>query len=334
LGLVSFMRRRDFITLIGGAAGAWPLAARSQQAAMPVIGYLSGWSSGDAPEYLTYFRRGLAETGYTEGRNVAIEFRFAEGHFERLPELVADLVRRNVSVLAIPNTTASAVAAKAATQTIPIVFSLGSNPVEIGLVQRLNHPGGNVTGLTALQTTVTAKRLELLHKLMPAVMKIAFLVNSANRALAESDVKEATDAAHALGMNLLILNASGQSEIDAAFAILIRERAGALLTNSESLFMVHSDHLAALTARYQVPALYAYRENVMAGGLMSYGANFLTGARELGLYTGRVLKGEKPGDLPVQQATKIELVINLKTAKALGITVPSSLLALADELIE
>ena len=241
------MRRREFITLLGGAAAAWPLAARAQQAAMPVIGYLSGWSTGDAPEYLAYFRRGLAETGYTEGRNVVFEFRFAEGHFERVPELVADLVRRRVSVIAIPNTTASAVAAKAATQTIPIVFSLGSNPVEVGLVQSLSHPGGNVTGLTALQTAVTAQ---------------------------------------ALGMNLLILNASNQSEIDAAFATLIREQAGALLTNSESLFMVHSDHLAALTARHRVPALYAYRENVTAGGLMSYGANFLTAARELGLYAG------------------------------------------------
>jgi putative tryptophan/tyrosine transport system substrate-binding protein len=328
------MQRREFITLLGGAAAAWPLAARAQRPTMPVIGYLSGWSPGDAPEYLAYFRRGLAETGYTEGRNVAFEFRFAEGHFERVPELVADLVRRQVSVIAIPNTTASAVAAKAATQTIPIVFSLGSNPVEVGLVQSLNHPGGNLTGLTALQTAVTAKRLELLHELMPAVTKIAFLVNPANRALAESDAKEARDTAHALGMNLLILDASSRSEIDAAFAILTRERAGALLTNSESLFMVHSDHLAALTARHRVPALYAFRENVMAGGLMSYGANFLTAARELGLYAGRVLKGEKPDDLPVQQATKIELVINLKTAKALGISVSPSLLARADELIE
>jgi putative ABC transport system substrate-binding protein len=327
------MRRREFVTLVSGAAVIWPFAARAQQAAMPVIGYLSGWSTGDAPEYLAYFRRGLAETGYIEGRNVVIEFRFAEGHFERVPELVADLVQRRVSVIAIPNTTASAVAAKAPTQTIP-VFSLGSNPVEVGLVQSLNHPGGNVTGLTALQTTVTAKRLELLHELMPAVTKIAFLVNPANRALAESDAKEARDTARALGVNLLILDASSQSEIDAAFAILIREQAGALLTNSESLFMVHSDHLAALTARHRVPALYAYRENVMAGGLMSYGANFLTAARELGLYAGRVLKGEKPGDLPVQQATKIELVINLKTAKALGINVSLSLLARADELIE
>ena len=328
------MQRREFITLIGGAAAAWPLAVRAQQPAMPVIGFLSGWAPGDAPEYLAYFRRGLAEAGYTEGRNVAIEYRFAEGHFERVPELVADLVRRQVSVIAIPNTTASAVAAKAATQTIPIVFSLGSNPVEVGLVESLNRPGGNLTGLSALQTAVVAKRIGLLHELLPAAKKIAFLVNPANRALAESDAKEAQDTAHALGVNLLILDASSQSEIDAAFAILIRERAGALLTNSESLFMVHSDQLAVLAARHAVPAIYAYRENAVAGGLMSYGSNFLNATRELGLYTGRILKGAKPGDLPVQQATKLELTINLKTAKSLGLEVPPTLVARADEVIE
>ena len=326
------MRRRNFISLVGGAA-AWPLAARAQQP-MPVIGYLSGWSPDDAPEYLAYFRQGLAETGYTEGRNVVIEYRFADGQFEQVPELVADLVRRQVSVIAIPNTTQSAVAAKTATQTIPIVFSLGSNPVEIGLVQSLSHPSGNITGLTALQTAVTAKRLQLMHELLPAVTKIAFLVNRANRTLAEGDVKEAQDTAHVLGVNLLNLDASNQSEIDAAFAVLVRERAGALLTNSESLFMVHSAQLAELTTRYRVPALYAYRENAMAGGLMSYGANFLSAARELGIYVGRVLKGEKPADLPVQQATKIEFVINMKTAKALGIDIPLPLLGRADEVIE
>ena len=301
---------------------------------MPVIGYLSGWSPGDAPDYLAYFRQGLAAAGFTEGQNVAIEYRYADGHFERLPELVADLVRRQVSVIAIANTTASAVAAKAATQTIPIVFSLGSNPVEVGLVQSLNHPGGNLTGLTALQTAVTAKRLELLHELMPAVTKIAFLVNSANKALAESDTKEAQETARALGINLLVLSASNQNEIDAAFAILAREHAGALLTNSESLFMVHSNYLAQLTTRHALPALFAFRENATAGGLMSYGADFLDAARELGLYTGRILKGEKPGNLPVQQATKIEFVINMKTAKALGIQVPLPLLGRADEVIE
>jgi putative tryptophan/tyrosine transport system substrate-binding protein len=327
------MRRRQLIIGLSMAT-LWPVAVRAQQPAMPVIGYLSGWSPGDAPDYLAYFRHGLAEAGYTEGRNVAIEYRYAEGHFERAPELVADLVRRKVTVIAIPNTTASAVAAKAATQTIPIVFSLGSDPVKVGLVQSLNHPGGNLTGLAALQTAVTAKRLELLHELKPAVTKIAFLVNPTNRALAESDTKEAEETAHALGVDLLVLNASDQSEIDAAFATLAREQAGALLTNSESLFMVRSDQLAALTARYALPALYAYRENATAGGLMSYGANFLNAARELGLYAGRILKGEKPDDLPVQQATKIEFVINMKTAKSLGIEVPLPLLGLADEVIE
>ena len=266
------MRRRDFLaSVVAAATLAWPLTARAQRP-MPVIGYLSGWSPGDAPDYLAYFRQGLAAAGFTEGQNVAIEYRYADGHFGRLPELVADLVRRQVSVIAIANTTASAVAAKAATQTIPIVFSLGSNPVEVGLVQSLNHPGGNLTGLTALQTAVTAKRLELLHELMPAVTKIAFLVNSANKALAESDTKEAQETARALGINLLVLSASNQNEIDAAFAILAREHAGALLTNSESLFMVHSNYLAQLTTRHALPALFAFRENATAGGLMSYGA--------------------------------------------------------------
>jgi len=320
-------------SVVAAATLAWPLTARAQRP-MPVIGYLSGWSPGDAPDYLVYFRQGLAAAGFTEGQNVAIEYRYADGHFDRLPELVADLVRRQVSVIAIANTTASAVAAKAATQTIPIVFSLGSNPVEVGLVQSLNHPGGNLTGLTALQTAVTAKRLELLHELMPAVTKIAFLVNSANKALAESDTKEAQETARALGINLLVLSASNQNEIDAAFAILAREHAGALLTNSESLFMVHSNYLAQLTTRHALPALFAFRENATAGGLMSYGADFLDAARELGLYTGRILKGEKPGNLPVQQATKIEFVINMKTAKALGIQVPLPLLGRADEVIE
>ena len=328
------MRRREFITLLGIAAVVWTCAARAQPAAMPVIGYLSGWSAGDAPEYLNYFRRGLAETGYTEGRNVAIEYRFAAGRVEDVQALAADLVRRQVNVIAIPNTTQSAVAAKAATQTIPIVFSLGSNPIEVGLVQSLNHPGGNVTGLTALQTAVTAKRLEFMHELIPGMRKLGFLVNPANRALAESDVKEAQESARALGIDLLNLGASNQTEIDAAIELLIREQADALLTNSESLFMVHSAQLAALTARHRVPALYAYRENALAGGLMSYGANFLDAAHELGVYTGRILKGDKPADLPVQQATKIELVINMKAAKALNVTIPLSLLGRADEVIE
>jgi putative tryptophan/tyrosine transport system substrate-binding protein len=327
------MRRRQFITGVV-IVPLLPVVVRAQKPAMPVIGYLSGWSPGDAPDYLAYFKQGLTEAGYSEGRNVAIEYRYAEGHFERLPELVADLVGREVSTIAIPNTTAAAVAAKAATKTIPVVFSLGSDPVKIGLVASLNHPGGNLTGLTALQTAVTAKRLQLLHELIPSVTKFAFFVNAANKALADSDTNEARETARELGVDLLVLSASNQSEIDAAFALLVREHAGALLTNSESLFMVHSDYLAALTARHALPALYAYRENVAAGGLMSYGSNFLSAARELGLYTGRILKGEKPTDLPVQQATKIDFIINMKTAKSLGIEVPLPLLGRADEVIE
>jgi putative tryptophan/tyrosine transport system substrate-binding protein len=328
------MRRRDFIKAIAGSAVAWPLAARAQQRAMPVIGFLSGWSSGDSVEYLEYFRRGLAESGYVEGRNVAIEYRYAEGHFDRLPELVADLVKRRVNVIAIPNTTASAFAAKAATQTIPIVFSLGSNPVEVGLVASLNRPGGNLTGLTALQTAVTAKRIQMVHELLPKVTRIAFLVNPANRALAEADTKEARETASSLGLDLLVLNASSPSEIDAAFATFVREQVGALLTNSESYFMIQRDHLATLAARHAVPAMYAYRENALAVGLISYGSNTRNATRRLGLYAGRILNGEKPAELPVQQATDIRLIINQKTAKALGINVPQSLISRADEVIE
>jgi putative ABC transport system substrate-binding protein len=328
------MKRREFIRLLGGAVAVWPLAVHAQQRAMPVIGFLSGWSSNDSVEYLDYFRRGLAESGYVEGRNVAIEFRYAEGHFDRLPELVADLVQRRVNVIAIPNTTASAFAAKAATQTIPIVFSLGSNPVEVGLVASLSHPGGNLTGLSALQTAVTAKRVEMVHELLPKAVRVAFLVNPANRALAEADTKEARETARSLGLDLLVLNASSPSEIDAAFATLVREQVGALLTNSESYFMIQRDQLAALAARHAIPTMYAFRENAVAGGLMSYGSNFLHATRRLGLYTGRVLNGEKPANLPVQQATDIELIINQKTAKALGITVPQALISRADEVIE
>jgi putative tryptophan/tyrosine transport system substrate-binding protein len=327
------MKRREFITLIGGAA-VWPLAARAQQRAAPVIGFLSGWFAGDSNEYLAYFRQGLAETGYIEGQNVTIEYRWAEGNYDKVPALVADLVRRQVTAIAIPNTTTSAVAAKAATQTIPIIFLIGSDPVKMGLVASLNRPGGNLTGINALQTALVAKRLELLHELVPATTRIAFLVNPTNRAFAEADTREAQEAARVLGLNLLVLNASSQSEIDAAFATLVLERAGALVTNGESFFMTRSVQLAVLAARHAVPAIYAYRENTLAGGLMSYGSDLLKATRELGIYTGRILKGEKPADLPVQQSTKVELIINLKTAKALGITVPLPLSGRADEVIE
>ena len=231
------MQRREFITLLGSAVATWPLAARAQQRAAPVIGFLSGWFAGDFNEYLAYFRQGLAETGYIEGQNVTIEYRWAEGNYDKVPALVADLVRRQVTAIAIPNTTTSAVAAKAATQTIPIIFLIGSDPVKMGLVASLNRPGGNLTGINALQTALVAKRLELLHELMPATTRIAFLVNPTNRAFAEADTREAQEAARVLGLNLLVLNASSQSEIDAAFATLVLERAGALVTNGESFFM-------------------------------------------------------------------------------------------------
>jgi putative tryptophan/tyrosine transport system substrate-binding protein len=325
------MRRREFIAGLGSAA-AWPVVARAQQGAMPVIGYVSATSP--AVKYIAAFHRGLVETGFIEGRNVAVQYRFAEGHLDRLPALVADVVRRRVAVIYIADTTASALAAKAATQTIPIVFQVGSDPVEIGLVASLNRPGGNLTGITSLQTAVLAKRLGMLHDLVPTANLIAFLVNPNNKVFAEAETREAQAAARILGVSLLVLNAASPSEIDEAFATLVRERADALLTNSDIYFRYQRTQLAVLAARHAVPAIYSYAENVVAGGLISYGTDYLNSSRQLGLYTGRILKGEKPSDLPVQQVTKIEMVINLKTAKALGITIPETPLATADEVIQ
>jgi putative tryptophan/tyrosine transport system substrate-binding protein len=328
------MRRREFIAGLGSAT-AWPLAARAQQRALPVIGYVSGWSSGDAPDYVAAFRQGLAETGYVEGQNVAIEYRWAEGHFDRLPELIADLVRRQVNVIVTANTTAAAIAAKAATQTIPIIFLLGSNPVDIGLVASLNRPGGNVTGVTDLQTSVVTKRLGLLHELVPAAKAIGILVNPTNRVLAEADAKEAATAAAALGLRLVVLNTSSPAEIDASFGTLEREHIGGLLTNGDSYFMINRIQLATLAARHAVPTIFTFPENATAGGLMSYGTDMIDTTRQvLGVYAGRVLKGEKPADLPVQQTAKLEFVLNLVTAKALQITFPLTLLAIADKVIE
>src|SRR3984893_6631902 len=332
--LRSNMRRRDFITLIGGTAAAWPLMARAQQAAMPVIGYLSARSPVDSVEVLAASRRGLAETGFVEGQNVAIEYRWVEGHYDRLPEIVADLVRRRVAVIAIPNTTASALAAKAATQTIPIVFNVGSDPVAVGLVATLSHPGRNVTGIAMLQTAVTAKRLELLHELVPTAKSVAFLVNPGNPGFAEVEAKEVQQAARSLGVNLLALNASNSSEIDAAFATLVQQQAGALLVGADVFYISRTGQLVALAARHAVPTIYAYLEQGAAGGLMCYGARLTGTQRSVGVYTGRILKGEKPADLPVQQVTKLQLVINMKTANALGLTFPLSLLGRADEVIE
>jgi ABC-type uncharacterized transport system substrate-binding protein len=328
------LKRRKFITLLGGAAVAWPLAARAQQRAMPVIGYLSARTPGDSFEVLADFRRGLAETGFLEGQNVAIEYRWLEGHYDRLQEMVADLVQRRVAVIAIPNTTGSVLAAKAATQTIPIVFNIGSDPVAMGLVATLSHPGKNVTGVAMLQTAVTAKRLELLHELVPTASSIAILVNPGNPGFAEADTKEAQQAARALGIDLLVLKASNSNEIDATFAALVQQQAGALLISGDVFYISRTDQLVALAARHAVPTIYAYLEQGAAGALMCYGASLAPTQHTVGVYTGRILKGENPADLPVQQVTKLQLVINMKTARALGLEVPLPLLALADEVIE
>jgi putative ABC transport system substrate-binding protein len=327
------IRRREFIAGLGSAV-AWPLAARAQQPAMSVVGYLSGRSPADSVEVLADFRRGLAEIGFVEGRNVTIEYRWLEGHYGRIHEVVADLVQRRVAVIAVPNTTASALAAKAASQTIPIVFNVGSDPVEMGLVTSLSRPGSNATGVAMLQTAVIAKRVELLHELLPAATSIAVLVNPGNPAIAESETKEAQQAARALGVSLLVLNASNPSEIDAAFATLAQQQARALLIGSDVFFISRIAQLVALAAHHAIPAIYAFLEQGAAGGLICYGARLANTQRLVGVYTGRILRGEKPADLPVQQVTKLELVINLITAKAMGLTIPETLLATADEVIQ
>jgi putative tryptophan/tyrosine transport system substrate-binding protein len=326
--------RRQFIAFLGSAAAACPLAAFAQQQPTPAIGYLSARTPEDSVEVLADFRRGLAETGFVEGQNVAIEYRWLEGRYDRLQEMVADLVRRRVAVIAIPNTTGLALAAKGATQTIPIVFNIGSDPVAMGLVATLSHPGKNVTGVAMLQTAVTAKRLELLHELVPTASSIAILVNPGNPGFAEADTKEAQQAARALGIDLLVLKASNSNEIDATFAALVERQAGALLISGDVFYISRTDQLVALAARHAVPTIYAYLEQGAAGALMCYGAGLAATQRTVGVYTGRILKGEKPADLPVEQVTKLQLVINMKTAKALGLTVPLSLLGRADEVIE
>ena len=326
------MRRREFITFVGSAAVAWPLAARAQQPALPVVGYLSA-GSPDSNVGVAGFRKGFAEMGYVEGQNVAIEYRWALGRYDRLPALAADLVRRRVAVIVAAGGPAS-LAAKSATATIPIVFGTGGDPIELGLVASLDRPGGNATGASFLTQELTAKRIELLHEIVPAATLIGILLNPTN-SLSEAQRREAEIAARILGVRLVIANASTASEIEAAFAILVEQRIGALLVAGDPLFIsVMRDQLVALTARHAVPAIYEARENVDAGGLMSYGTSILDANRLSGVYTGRILKGEKPADLPVQQSTKVELVINLKTAKALGITVPQLLLGRVDEVIE
>jgi putative ABC transport system substrate-binding protein len=327
------MRRREFITLLGGAAAAWPLAARAQQPAMPVIGFLGSASPDLYVGRTRAFHQGLSETGYFEGRNVAIEYRWAEGRNDRLPALADDLVRRQVSVIACISGVPAALAAKAATTTIPVVFQSGVDPVEVGLIASLNRPGGNVTGVTTLSVELVAKRLELLHEMVPTAAVIGALINPTSPVVG-SLTRDLQAATATLGLTLHVLHASSERDFDTAFATLLQLRAGALVIVTDALFISRSEQLAALTVRHRVPAIFQYHEFVSAGGLMSYAGSGTEPSRRVGVYTGRILKGEKPADLPVQQESKVELIINLKTAKALGITVPLPLLGRADEVIE
>jgi putative ABC transport system substrate-binding protein len=326
------MRRREFITLLGGAATAWTLAARAQQPAMPVVGLVGG---GDiSTRYVTAFRKGLNETGIIEGQNVTVEYHWLKGQYDLLPSLMADLVRRRVAVIATPGSNPAALAAKAATATIPIVFGVGEDPVKLGLVASLARPGGNATGINLFNVEVATKRLGLLHELVPKAVRIAVLVNPANATTAESTLRYIPEAARAIGLQILVLNASTSREIDTAFATLVRERADALFVAPDSFFISRRVQFANLTAGNRIPAAYSDRDSVEAGGLMSYGTDFTDMFRQVGVYTGRILKGEKPADLPVLQWNKFELVINLQTARALGIEVPNSMQLLADEMIE
>ncbi|HMF24953.1 MAG TPA: ABC transporter substrate-binding protein [Pseudolabrys sp.] len=324
------MRRREFIALLGGAAAAWPLVARAQQRTQPVIGFLST-SSADASR-VAAFRQGLAQVGYIEGQNVTIEYRWADDRSERLPSLAADLVDRQVAVIAAP-TTPAALAAKAATSTIPIVFTSIGDPVQLHLVASLNRPGGNVTGVTQTNVEITPKRLQLLHELIPTTSVMGLLVNPTNP-FVETETKELQAAARSLGLELRVLNASTESDFDGVFAKLVQLQAGGLVITGDALFNTWTEQLAALGLRHAVPTVYQSRKFAVAGGLLSYGTDFTETYRLAGNYTGRVLKGDKPADLPVQQATKVELYINQKTAKALGLTVPQALLSRADDVIE
>jgi len=324
------MNRRKFIAGLGSAA-AWPIAARAQQRAMREIGYIG--SALDELKVISGFHRGLLETGYVEGRNLAIEYRWADNRMERMPELAADLVQRGVAAIAVMST-AGVLAAKAATRTVPIVFWIGSDPVEIGLVASLNRPGGNITGFYNLQAAVAAKRLEMLHELMPAATTFAFLVNRDNPVFAEIELRELRTAARTLGLNLLILDAKDTSEFERAFATIDLRRPGGLVIGGDSLFIVEGARLAAMTTQHTVPALFPDRRATAAGGLMSYGTDFPDGHRQTGVYVGRILNGQNPADLPVQQVTKMQVAINMKTAKALGLTIPLTLLGRADEVIE
>jgi putative tryptophan/tyrosine transport system substrate-binding protein len=325
------MKRRQFITLLGGAA-AWPLAVRAQQPAIPVIGFLGSRASGEDPQLLTSFRLGLKEGGYVEGQNVVIDYRFAENRYDRLPALAADLVQRQVALIAANGP--AALAAKAATSTIPIVFTAGYDPVEVRLVASMNRPGGNVTGVSILDVELGPKRLELLRELVPKATIVAVLVNPSDPVRAGSISRAVQTAAHSLGLQSNVLQASSDRDFDAVFASLLQMRADGLVIGGEPFFNSRSEQLGGLTARHKVPAIFQFREFTAGGGLASYGASLTDSYRQAGVYAARILKGERPADLPIVQASKFELVINLKTAKALGLSVPANLLSTADEVIE
>jgi putative ABC transport system substrate-binding protein len=328
------MRRRDFIKVVGGSTVTWPLAARAQQPALPAIRFLSVTFAGEQPHWLVAFRNGLSKTGYVEGDNVSFEYRWAEGQYNRLPELAADLVRNHVSVIVTLPSNPAALAAKAATAVIPIVFNVGGDPVGLGLVASLSSPGANATGITILTTEIVAKRLGLLHELVPRAVRIAVLINPVNATVNEAALANIPEAARALGLQIQVLNATNGDEIDAAFKTLVNDRADALLVAPDAFFVSRHVQIAILSGRHQVPAIYPTRDYAEAGGLISYGADLIDAVRQQGVYAGQILKGTKPADLPVVQSTKFELVINLRTAKAIDLEVPATLLSRADEVIE